>query len=407
MAAQYASPDGDLPWTVYLVRLDSMLESVKEYTPHVSAAVQREFPTFAEFDKRRFDVYRVIARGFLDDQAYATYELFLEFYDRKKPPVYAVEARRVCVPYQKRVMRTVRHLEGFYPDEVLRRKEQAAKDLEEELKTRSSDKAKKESQAEQVQQENAFLKSLLLANGIRPPPLIHEPEDASDSDIEDIKIEPLTLEDAPVGEALAIEDVQVLALEEESGPGTPILTPEEESDEESLGGDKIPAAEVCDPLIARFAQLAARKTKKPSLHQDHTVRRSVQASLETAGVKFVPVEGADAFVSVPSKGGRGLAFRELVACGKSFFLLVDVRFLCRAEFIAACSAEAAFKYQLEYVPKDSYLTTEAGDKIVFSASVWICHTASTKSKSKPAVFTSVAADELSIDSTKPDLYTRL
>jgi len=400
MAAQYASPDGDLPWTVYVVRLDSMLESVKEYTPHVSAAVQREFPTFADFDKRRFDVYRVIARGFLDDQAYATYELFLEFYDRKKPPVYAVEARRVCVPYQKRVMRTVRHLEGFYPDEVLRRKEQAAKDLEEELRSRSSDKAKRESQAEQVQQENAFLKSLLFANGIVPPPLIYEPEDASDSDVEDIKIEPLTLEDAPAAEPLAIEYV---------GPGTPILMPEEESDEESLEGDHIPAAEVCDPLIARFGQLAVRKTKKPALHQVHTGRRSVQASLEAAGVRFVPAEGADAFVSVPSKGDRGLAFQELVECGKSFFLLVDVRFLCRPEFIAACStAEIGFKYQLEYVPKGSYLTAEGGETIEFLDSVWVCHTVSSKKdRFKPAVFTPVAADEMSIASTMPDTTTVL
>jgi len=92
-------------------------------------------------------------------------------------------------------------------------------------------------------------------------------------------------------------------------------------------------------------------------------------------------------------------------------LPVDVRFLCRPEFIAACSAaEIAFKFQLEYVPKGSYLTAEGGETIEFRGSVWICHTASSKGKvdkPKPAMFTPVAVDEMSIASTMPDTTTVL
>lgn len=429
MAGSYNSPEGELPWTEYVVRLDSMLETVKEYTPHVSAAIQREFPTYADFDKRRSDVYKVIARGFLDDQSYATYEIFIEFYDRKKPPVYAVEARRVCIPYQKRVMRTVRHLEGFYPDEVLRRKEQAAKDLEEELKNRNSDKAKKENEVEKVQQENAYLKSLLIANGIRPPPLVQEPEDASDDDVEDVNMEPLTLENtstlaiedgasAHVQQQLALENTltlaiedaasvhvqEPLALEDAAGPGTPILLSEVESDDESVEV-KTPAVNVCAPLLARFALATIKKTKKPTLCQTHTGRRSVEATL-SEGMKFVPLSEADACVAVPTRGGRGLAFRELVASGKSFFLLVDVTFICRPDFIAACSGKEPFKFHLEFVPDKSFLDGEK-EKIVFPASVWICHTASSKPKAKHAVFTPVADDEMTIMSTMPDTTTIL
>lgn len=393
-----------------MVRLDKLLERVDEFKDQVLAAVLKEFPTYTDFDKRRIQVYLAIARGFLSEQAFATYEIFIEYLHHKKPPVFVSEARRICVPYQKRVMRTVHYIEKFYPDESMRRKEVAAKELEEELKTRSSTKAEKESEAVQAltltQQENVYLKSLLLAHNICPSPVIDEP--ASDDDVLDITIKPLTLEDAPATDPLALEDVD--------GPGTPVLTPEEESDVESDLEDEeddIPVNEVTAPLIARIDLAIKEKKKKPVLYQAHTVRRKVEANMKAAGLglKFVAEDEADTIISVPSRGTRGHAFRQLVGSGKSFFLLIDVTFLCRPEFISACSA--GFTYQLEYVPDGSVLTVVSEDReqqtIAFKPSVWVCHKPKNKDKDKvkSSAFSPAVADEMSVASTVPDLHTTL
>lgn len=437
--ASFASPDPDLSWQEYVVELDRRLQATADYTPKVRSAIKKAFPTYSDFERNLIEVYRVIARGFLDDYDYSTYELFLEHHNLKKPPSVAVTARTKSAPWQKRVLRTVRELEKAYPDEVARKKEAAEAELKLEIEARAASAAKSKSSQSAAERELAAYRAK-YGDIVTEP----EPEPVTSGEVTPVKVEPksarkarvVVLDEEDDGEFADANELPMdkldldadqdpIGLEDVGGPGTPLVSSDdeeeeeteeeqEESGEESDEEDEVPVVEATAPLIARFTLLTkTKKTRKPTLCQVHTARRSVQPGLESGGMRFVPAEEAEAFVSVPSKGNRGRAFQELVACEKSFFLLVDVHFLCRPEFIAACSAtDSPFKSQFEYVPAGSYLTIKGEDgkvkeKITVPDSVWICHTASSKPKTKPAVFTPVPSDEQSLSSTMPDTTTVL